>query len=311
MALRRNVLIFHSAALGDFVLTWPIALTMARLYPQSRIFYVTHAQKGALAERVLRVESTDAETGWHRLHADATTLPDGPARLLAGAHTVVHFGAGAPEDTWARNVRRLAGEDTTLFTLRTAAPDDFAGHLTDYFVAQLKDAPAAEAAARQILRSVATRGVGTARREGDAVVIHPGSGSPRKCWDRERFVEAARQLREAGHRVRVLIGEVERETWGADGASAFGAVSEVVQPATYLELLEQLSRATAFIGNDSGPGHLAGIIGIPTLSIFGPGNPERWRPLGPNVRIMHAPSLDALSVDAVLGEASGLLGKAR
>ena len=39
--------------------------------------------------------------------------------------------------------------------------------------------------------------------------------------------------------------------------------------------------AARFIGNDSGPGHLAAITGIPTLALFGPTDPARWRPLGP------------------------------
>ena len=71
MLPRRNVLIFHSGALGDFILTWPLALALGRLFPQSRIYYVTHGQKGALAEKVLRVESVDAEAGWHPLFAEA------------------------------------------------------------------------------------------------------------------------------------------------------------------------------------------------------------------------------------------------
>src|SRR5688500_10724765 len=65
--LRRNVLIFHAGALGDFVLSWPLALALGRLYPQSRVIYVTAGQKGALAERVLRVDSTDIESGWHEI----------------------------------------------------------------------------------------------------------------------------------------------------------------------------------------------------------------------------------------------------
>ena len=40
----RNILLFHAGALGDFVVTWPLALALARLHPQSRVFYVT--QKG-------------------------------------------------------------------------------------------------------------------------------------------------------------------------------------------------------------------------------------------------------------------------
>src|SRR5436190_11578963 len=76
MSLRRNILIFHQAALGDFVITWPIAVAMGRMYPQSRVIYVTAASKGKLAEKVLGVESADVDAGqWHRLHAEGAELP--------------------------------------------------------------------------------------------------------------------------------------------------------------------------------------------------------------------------------------------
>src|SRR5829696_2086121 len=98
MLPRRNVLIFHSGALGDFILTWPLALAVGRLFPQSRIFYVTQGQKGALAEKVLRVESADVEGGWHHLFADSATppaLPGPAAKLLTGAHCVFSYIADA------------------------------------------------------------------------------------------------------------------------------------------------------------------------------------------------------------------------
>src|SRR5215210_447885 len=105
MSPRRNILIFHAGALGDFVVTWPLALALARLHPQSRLFYVTQRGKGQLAERVLRVESTDAEAGWHPLFASAAAgLAESQARLLAGAHSIVTFVAGHA-DTWTANVR--------------------------------------------------------------------------------------------------------------------------------------------------------------------------------------------------------------
>src|SRR5450432_4067912 len=91
--LRRNVLIFHQAALGDFIITWPLAMALSRVFPQSRIIYVTHSQKGKLAERVLRVESADAEAGWHSLFSDSPELPPTSVKLLEGAHTIVSFGS--------------------------------------------------------------------------------------------------------------------------------------------------------------------------------------------------------------------------
>src|SRR3954470_3956038 len=104
--LRRNLLIFHAGALGDFVLSWPLALALGRVYAQSRIIYVTHTQKGALAERVLRLESTDLEGGWHVLFSEgAAALPPRAAAMLGGAHAVYSFLGSSP--AWVANVNRL------------------------------------------------------------------------------------------------------------------------------------------------------------------------------------------------------------
>jgi ADP-heptose:LPS heptosyltransferase len=47
------------------------------------------------------------------------------------------------------------------------------------------------------------------------------------------------------------------------------------------QLIALLEKAAAFIGNDSGPGHLAAFCGIPTFTIFGPQLPEWFAPLHP------------------------------
>ena len=311
MTLRRNILIFHLGALGDFVLTWPLALTLARLYPQSRIFYVTHRSKGALAEAVLRVESVDVEAGgWHHLFADPAGLPPASAALLRGAHTVVSFVAD-PGGRWRANVGRAAPE-ADVVELVTAPPEGFAGHVWDHLLAQLKSRPAADGAARQILRSVAARGLAPSRPAAASgpVVIHPGSGSPAKCWPAGRFLELARRLRGDGRAVSVLLGEAESERWGPEAAGRFSAVAEVHRPGEYRGLLEHLMRASAFVGNDSGPGHLAGVLGVPTVSIFGPAtDPARWKPLGPRVEVVRGQPLESLGVEAVydaLGRVAGV-----
>ncbi len=84
--LRRNVLILHSAALGDFVLSWPLIMALARLNPQSRIIVVAQHSKGALAEIALHVEHADVEAGWHAIHAVDGAPSEGVTRLLTSAH---------------------------------------------------------------------------------------------------------------------------------------------------------------------------------------------------------------------------------
>jgi ADP-heptose:LPS heptosyltransferase len=308
--MRRNVLIFHSGALGDFILTWPLAMTLGRLLPQSRIFYITHGQKGKLAEKVLAVESADIESGWHHLFAESLPLPDPAARLLAGAQWVFSFVA-AEGSTWARSIARLAPQ-ARLVCLSQSPPGGYGGHLTDYLVEQLHPWTAWEQGVLQILRSIAQRGVAPRRNPsaeaGGLTVIHPGSGSPHKCWPTESFLELTRRLdaaRGAGPRPRVIIGEVEMERWTAARIDAFNAVAELRRPQTLVELFEAYAGAARFIGNDSGPGHLAAITGIPTLSLFGPTDPARWRPLGPAVTVLRRNPLRELGIDEVIRDACG------
>lgn len=286
MPLRRNILIFHQGALGDFVVTWPLAMGLARVFAQSRIFYVTAGQKGALAEKALRVESADVENGWHQLFSDEPKLPEPSAKLLAGAQQVISF-VGGDSDTWTKNVSKIAPE-APLIHLSTIPPESFQGHATEYLLEQLKPHSVIAAALGQMLQSVRARGLALCRPAGRTVVLHPGAGSGKKCWGPAQFLELAGMLKAAGRPVQVVLGEVELERWPAAMIESFSKVAEIRRPASLVELLQTISGASAFVGNDSGPGHLAGIIGVRTISIFGPKDPIRWRPLGPHVSILQA-----------------------
>jgi heptosyltransferase-2 len=53
-----------------------------------------------------------------------------------------------------------------------------------------------------------------------------------------------------------------------------------------------IRRCDLFVGNDSGPTHLAGVAGIPTLGVYsGIANPDQWGPLGPNAAALYLPML--------------------
>jgi ADP-heptose:LPS heptosyltransferase len=285
--LRRNVLIFHGGALGDFVLSWPLALALGRIYAQSRIIFVTHGQKGKLAERVLRLESSDVENGWQLLFSENAAPPSPIAGLLEGAHAIYTF--SSPTENWNANVARL-NPAAKVVMLAGAPPAEFAGHAADWLVEQLRKHPIERAATEQILRSIGDRGIGFKHSGGGDVVIHPGSGSPAKCWGVENFVRLAKRLREAGRKVRFVVGEVEMEKWPAQQIEGLAAR----RAGSYIELLDEISTAGVFVGNDSGPGHLAGIIGVPTVSIFMSTAAQRWKPIGPKVSVVEEDSVDAV-----------------
>ncbi|WP_428938215.1 glycosyltransferase family 9 protein [Fontivita pretiosa] len=304
--LRRNVLIFHQAALGDFIVTWPIAMALSRILPQSRIIYVTHSQKGALAERVLRVERADAEAGWHLLHLpppQVPQLPDRSQQLLDAAHTVVSFTAGQT-DALAQGLARVAPHAKLVcLDTRRNVP---AVHVSESLVCQLHDWPALAGAAQQMLRSIATRGIAFNRTpQSGRAVIHPGAGKESNRWPAQRFLELIRALQAAGRSVRVLLGEAEIDRWPGELVAQFESQAEVRRARTLLDLLEEIAAAAVFVGNDSGPGHLAGILGVPTVSLFGPNSdPVRWRPLGPAVSLLCAAAMEEIRVDQVLAAAN-------
>lgn len=293
---RRNVLIFHAGALGDFVLSWPLGLALGRLYPQSRILYVTQKQKGELAERVLRLEATDVELGWHHLFGDAEQLPEHCREKLRDAHNVFTYIAG-PSDPWTSAVRSIAPQaDVVPIDLRLHLAGS---HASEVLLDALANRPTVQAAVRQVLSSISARGVGTLAFGNNRVLIHPGSGSRNKCWPLEAYLKLAEEIRAGGRPCRFLLGEVELDRWPADVIARIESTAPVARPATYIDLLGELCQAAAFVGNDSGPTHLAAIIGLPTVALFGPSDPSVWRPLGPRVTVLHRQPISDITVEEV------------
>ena len=302
---RRNILIIHTGALGDFVLCWPLILALGRLHPQSRIIVVTQASKGVLAEAALRVESTDIENGWHALFAGDGPIDPRVATLLDGAHAIYSF-LSAAEETFTKNLSARAN-GAQLVPVRTIPPADWTKHASEWLLEQLKFQPAVQTAVEQILRSVATRGIGTGRSHDGDVVIHPGSGSQAKCWPLKRFVELIERLKRNRRDVRVLLGEVELERWSGVERESLQQLATVRKPANYLELFNELRSAAELIANDSGPAHLGAIVGVPTLTLFGPASdPAVWRPLGPRVLTLREESMEKLTVAKVFAAAKTL-----
>lgn len=284
MSLLRNVLIFHGGALGDFVLSFPLALALARLYPTSRVRYVCPAGKGRLAERALGVEWVDVESGFSGLYAEGAAVPDSVSRLVAGSHRIFSYSA-TPGDAFCRRARDIA-PNAVITCLRTIpatpgvhalrgvceqlAPDRAVGGALDQIVGML---------GRQGLLRKPTGG-------GRGVVMHPGAGSPAKCWPVENFRELALRIRDEGDcggEVHWVLGEVERERMPASERRALEAVGDVLVPGDPTGLLEEVLAGGVFVGNDSGPGHLAGMAGVPTVSVFTATDPAEWAPAGPAV----------------------------
>jgi heptosyltransferase III len=286
--LRRNVLIFHNAALGDFLLTWPVAMALGRVLAQSRVFYVAGQQKGQLAERLIGIEAVDAEAGWHHLHRDDedAKLPEPASRMVQNAQMAVVF-SQQRDERFIENLKRASKVDLPVLHL---IPNPGPGkHVWRHQLDQLTGSPMLRGAVEQMQHLIEDQGVvGVhAASDGRRVVIHPGSGAERKNWPIGKVVEVATILRSRGMDVTFTLGEVEREKFGAKVRDELNRVGDLCLCDTARSLLDAISSGCAYLGNDSGPTHLAAMIGKPTVAMFGPtSDAVAWKPMGPRVCVM-------------------------
>jgi ADP-heptose:LPS heptosyltransferase len=107
------------------------------------------------------------------------------------------------------------------------------------------------------------------------VVIHSGAARGFCIWPLEHFKHLLAQLRSQGYSARVLCDPSQLAEWRQLGEL------EIFAPQTVTELMALTDDARVFIGNDSGPGHLAALCGVPTFTLFGPHLPEGWAPMHP------------------------------
>ena len=127
---------------------------------------------------------------------------------------------------------------------------------------------------------------------GPYAVIHPFASAADKTWPAERFVEVARKLQNPV----ILAGP-------GDDASAFAAF-RVWQNEPLARVKSLMGGASIFVGNDSGPAHMAAAFGVPVVALFGSSDPDTWAPWRTESQVLT--KLRNISVEDVLGAVDAL-----
>ncbi|MDP8299345.1 MAG: glycosyltransferase family 9 protein [Candidatus Tantalella remota] len=119
-------------------------------------------------------------------------------------------------------------------------------------------------------------------------VMHAGAKWPPKRWPKERFAELISRLFSDLALVTVLVGTAsERSSLEAirDESGVSGTILAVDMPLQVTGSI--ISGADVFIGNDSGPAHMAASVGTPLVVLFGPTDPQTCAPFSKNKVILH------------------------
>jgi len=149
------------------------------------------------------------------------------------------------------------------------------------------------------------------------VGIAPGSRDPRKNWPLARFCEVARMLSDQGLTAVFFLGPMEQAAASEIEAAAPGAIVLTGQGMAKPDLdrlIAQGQRLTLLLANDNGVGHLLGAAGVPVLSLFGPTDPARWRPVTPEGDVLRSADyggddVAAIPVSAVVEAVTRLVRK--
>jgi len=131
-------------------------------------------------------------------------------------------------------------------------------------------------------------------------VIHPMASSPDKQWPPDRFLEIARSLHQIDP---IFIGGP------GDDLKKFQEFRTAINR-ELRDTMALIRGASLFLGNDSGPAHIAAAFGVPLAVLFGPSDPVTWAPWRAHAQILASNgAISDISVEAVQ-EAISRLGAA-
>jgi ADP-heptose:LPS heptosyltransferase len=102
-------------------------------------------------------------------------------------------------------------------------------------------------------------------------VLHPVASAPDKTWPSSNFLAVAEHLDQRLSLEPIFIAGP------GESLDAF-ARYRCLAGAPLEEIKSLLAGASVFVGNDSGPAHMAAAFGLPVVVLFGSSDPDIWRP---------------------------------
>jgi ADP-heptose:LPS heptosyltransferase len=281
----------HPGGLGDVLLAVPAMVRLRVRFPNHRLMLCAEEQ---IARLLLACRIVDA---WISVHGRTC------AELFAGSDSVTREVQTWLEGCdlaigWMQDLDGKLNETLKVIGVREIivrspfSTEIRATHQRNRFLETINEAPSddegdvlltvVEPLSRlgQICLETAGLSIGL-----PLAVIHPGSGSVHKCVAAETLASVVIAVQASGATPVILEGPADREP-----------VERLLQSCTNppivlkgLDLLTVagvLAQARLFVGQDSGVTHMAGLMGIRTVALFGPTDPARWAPCGVHVTVV-------------------------
>lgn len=314
------ILVLKPCCLGDLLLATAAIAALRESYPTSRIALATglwsrpaveHSPDltevldcGGTAGRVGLLDLWPLAASLRKAHFDVAVVLDRSPLV-----TFLPFLAGIP-------VRAGLDSQHRGFSLTHPVATRLARHEAQLY---LEAAGAVGAQGRGLARGDASRPAlkYTVSEEGHAwaaemmdqddtwIAVHPGGGvNPGrsllgKRWPAERYAAIVKRLLDRDYSVLLLGGaddkplvetitaEVARRHQPTPAGRRRGRLLDMSGRTTFSQLGALLERCRLFLGNDTGPMHLAVAVGTPVVAVFGPSQPAIYGPFTPDAAVVY------------------------
>lgn len=293
---QQTILMIRAGALGDCLLMLPTLHALRAHFPQARIDVMGYPQRWewVLGRGLVDTVHTIERPGMHLLFCEGLEAPE-PLKSFLSAYDVVLSYRPDPDGVFERSLGAL-GARLVLSQPPFPPPPPPKIHAADFalqLVARLgvPVPPTASGLCLTDAELALTQPFFTAYHVDPLkhliVVVHPGSGSAAKRWPVENFVTLIETLEsQPGVRTVIVTGYAETDVLARLRSLILAATPLVAENWPVLPTAALIAHATVFVGHDSGLTHLAAALRRPTVAIFGPTDPDIWKPRGEHVTVV-------------------------
>jgi heptosyltransferase-2 len=298
----KRILVIRGGAIGDFILTLPALKALREAYPTAHIEILGYKHIAAIADNRFYANSIRSIESalLSRFFARDAELPPELVKYFAEFTLIVSY-LYDPDSIFETNLRRSGARkivrgpvkiEKSLHAARQLArPIEELGLSISDFAPRLYPSSEDRHFAGEFLAGLAA----------PMVAFHPGSGSDKKNWPLQNWIELGNHFLGNFHGSLVIVSGEADEVQCRQLESIWQHPRVRFAKRLPLPELAAVLENTIFLGHDSGISHLAAAAGAKCILLFGPTDPAIWAPLNENPRIIRAPNgdLPRLDVDLV------------
>jgi len=299
-----NIVAIRPDAIGDSLVSFPILVALRTKYTNPHITFIGNPGAMPLAKDWGIADTVyNYDTQWAEIYSPEGIRHSKVRTLFSEADLVVSWTEDS--EVTRRNLLELGVQEIVtipIFFKELVRIANEPMHVVEYF-ARWIDIPIPRPE-RITLPNIGSQPFCLYK---PPIAIHPGSGSAYRRWPVASFAELIVLLVRRQYPIILLAGPDEGSLVTDILLLVRQQVPKILQSglitilkkAPLLEVSQRLKQCGCFVGHDTGTTHLAALLRIPTLAIFGDTNLTLWRPLGPTVEAIQEKQLEQLTTERV------------